>query len=83
MKIKEKIMNATVMGVMKKKGQKAIEELDAKSENAIQESEELLFRLMKDNENTEYGKKYHFSRVKTIGDYKKEVPFSTYDDYAP
>ena len=57
MKIKEKIMNATVMGVMKKKGQKAIEELDAKSENAIQESEELLFRLMKDNENTEYGKK--------------------------
>lgn len=83
MLIKEKLMNSIVMSVMKKKGMKAIGELDEKSGNAVSESRELLLRLIRENENTEYGRKFHFSQIHSVEDYKKLVPFSTYDDYAP
>ena len=40
----------------------------------------LLESIIDDNKNTEYGKKYNFSEIKTIEDYKKNVPLSKYDD---
>lgn len=45
-------------------------------------SEETLFALMEDNAETEYGKKYGFSTIHSVADYKRQVPFSDYDDYA-
>ena len=46
-------------------------------------SRELLMRTVRDNQDTEYGKLYHFDQIRSIDDYKRLVPFSTYDDYAP
>ena len=43
----------------------------------------LLKSIIDDNKNTEFGKKYNFSEIKTIEDYKKNVPLSKYDDYEP
>lgn len=83
MKLKQKLMNAVVLGVMKKKGLRAIEELDAGAAQAVKGSEALLMQLLRDNANTEYGKKYGFSEIKSVRDYQQNVPFSTYDDYAP
>ena len=42
---------------------------------------QLLKPLLEENKNTEYGRKYHFSDVNSIDDYKKMVPLSTFDDY--
>ena len=50
--------------------------------NAGAYSRDLLMRIVRDNENTEYGKKYGFSEIRSVEDYKKKVPFSVYDDYA-
>ncbi len=50
--------------------------------NAGAYSRDLLMRIVRDNENTEYGKKYGFSEIRSVEDYKKKVPFSKYDDYA-
>lgn len=44
---------------------------------------ELLFKILQDNKNTEYGKKYNFAEIKTIEDFQNNVPVSVYDDYAP
>ena len=41
----------------------------------------LLDTIIDENKNTEYGKKYNFSEIKTIDDYKKNVPLTVYDDY--
>ena len=41
----------------------------------------LLDTIIDDNKNTEYGKKYNFSEIKNLDDYKKNVPLSEYDDY--
>lgn len=39
-------------------------------------------RVVRDNKDTEYGKKYHFDQIHSVEDYKRLVPFSIYDDYA-
>ena len=45
-------------------------------------SHELLMQLVRDNEDTEFGKKYGFKEIRSVEDYKKRVPLSSYDDYA-
>ncbi len=81
--LKDKILNKVILNTMKKRGRQAIDELDASCENAIHKSEELLLKLVEDNKDTEYGRKYNFKDIHSIEDYKKNVPFSVYDDYAP
>ena len=39
--------------------------------------------LLKDNSDTEYGKKLGFADMRTVDDYRKKVPVQVYDDFAP
>ncbi len=77
------ITNHIFCNVMKKRGSNALRHLDQSSREAFKTSEELLLRLLHENAGTEYGKKYHFDQIQTIDDYRRMVPFSEYDDYAP
>ncbi len=43
----------------------------------------LLFKILSDNKNTYYGRKYNFDEISSIEDYKKKVPVTTYQDYKP
>lgn len=81
--LKDKILNRIILDTMKKRGRAALAELDRNCEQAVKRSEDLLLQLIADNQDTEYGKKYHFDEIHSIEDYKKNVPFSSYDDYAP
>ena len=45
-------------------------------------SEQTLFRILEDNADTEYGKRYEFSSIHSIEEYRKKVPVITYDDIA-
>ncbi|WP_136798384.1 GH3 auxin-responsive promoter family protein [Desulfosediminicola ganghwensis] len=42
--------------------------------------ENKLFSILTRNANTEYGKRYGFSSIKTIEEYQKQVPVMTYED---
>lgn len=53
----------------------------AKSRNGKRVSEKALRKLLRVNQNTEYGKRYGFSSINSVEDYQKAVPLSTYDDY--
>ena len=46
-------------------------------------NEETLLKILKDNKDTEYGKKYDFANIHSFEEYKAKVPLSTYDDYRP
>ena len=46
-------------------------------------NEKTLLKILKDNKNTEYGKKYDFANIHSFEEYKAKVPLSTYDDYYP
>ncbi len=56
--------------------------LELYSKNAVKTQERILKSLMRTNKNTEYGKKCNFGEVKSVEDYQKIVPLSTYSDYA-
>ena len=49
--------------------------------SAADASQKQLLSILKDNADTEYGKKYHFSDISSVSEYKKQVPFSTFEDY--
>ena len=40
-----------------------------------------LMRLLEDNKDTLYGKKYHFSEIKDVDTYRQTVPLSNYEDF--
>lgn len=44
---------------------------------------ELLLSLINQAQNTEFGKKYHFSSIKSYEDFSKQVPLSTYEEFEP
>lgn len=78
-----KILPKMLYSLNIKKGYKKIEKFDYLTENAPEINKQLMLDMLKKNADTEYGKKYHFNEIQTIEDYKKMVPFSIYDDYAP
>ena len=58
-----------------------LRKLDAESRNAEQVNRNLLFALLNDNKDTEYGKKYGFADVHDVDDYRERVPLTSYEDY--
>jgi hypothetical protein len=51
--------------------------------NPMEVQRKLLLKYLARNKNTEYGKKYHFSKVKSIDDYRMLVPLSDSETIFP
>lgn len=77
------LITKILLAVMRKRGEKALAEIKEASMTATTYSEELLMKLISESKDSEYGRKYNFGEIKSIEDYKKMVPITTYDDYAP
>ena len=45
--------------------------------------EKFLMKVLSDNKDTEFGKKYGFEQIRSIREYQEKVPLTTYDNYAP
>jgi hypothetical protein len=45
--------------------------------------EKVVLRILKRNQNTEYGKKYDFKNIKSVKDYQSKVPVISYEDILP
>ncbi len=65
-----------------KAGEQIEAQLLSDVEHPREVQEQLLFELIRANEDTPFGQKYNFKSIKTIEDFKKNVPLTTYDDYA-
>lgn len=77
--ISRRFYNTLWLISMRKEMQRFVEAL-----NYVRESQEqLLLTTLGKNQNTEYGRKYGFSQIKSISDYQQAVPLSSYDDYLP
>ena len=78
-----KIITWAMLKGMVKKGSAALRRMDEHSLDAMGSNEALLMQLLRDNSNTEYGRKYGFADIHSIREFQEKVPFTTYDDYAP
>lgn len=61
-------------------GRKVLKDFEDVTKNPKEESYNLLFKILEDNKDTEYGKKYHFEDIHSVEDYQKMVPVINYDD---
>lgn len=64
-------------------GLAALERMEQASLRGPQISLETLMRVIRENEDTEYGVKYDFRNIHSYADYAAKVPFSDYEDYEP
>jgi hypothetical protein len=72
------IINSIASWILKKRIHQI--ELFVKYPNEVQE--EILFGLLKQAENTVFGKKYEFSTIKNYSTFAERIPVSTYEDLA-
>ena len=70
------------MRIMVLKGNASLRSLEKSSLAPMEENLALLKKIICENKDTEFGKKYHFDEIETIDDFKRLVPPSVYDDYA-
>lgn len=63
-------------------GQALYDGIEASCEDPDAMNAEVLFRIIKDNAGTEYGRRNGFADVETLDDYRRNVPLTTFDDYA-
>ncbi|KZX16850.1 GH3 auxin-responsive promoter [Methanobrevibacter cuticularis] len=62
-------------------GKKFYENFMEMTKNPIKHNEEFLLKLLDDNKDTVYGKKYDFANIKSIKEFQSKVPVTEYDDY--
>lgn len=62
--------------------QKNLEQFLEDCKHAVQISQDNLQTLLKDNQNTIYGKRHHFGEITDTASYQAKVPISDYADYA-
>ena len=79
--IVDNALNAAVFNGMAAVGGLYRKKLIAQSRHADRVSKKLLMRMVRKNQNTEVGKKYHFRDIHSVKDYQKKVPLTTFDDY--
>lgn len=49
--------------------------------NAFKINKKSLFNIIAKNKDTEFGKKYNFNNIKTLQDFKENIPLTEYDFY--
>ena len=63
-------------------GKPLYDQLIEMTKDPMKYNTELLMRIVRDNKDTEYGRKYGFAEIKSIEDYQSRVPITMFDDYA-
>lgn len=66
-----------------RQGREVLEAFIEETKHPMELTTALLMKLLDDNKDTEYGKKYDFANIRTIEDYQKKVPVVVYDDIVP
>ena len=79
----KKIINKAAMRIMVLKGKGSLHRLEKYSNAPMKENEATLMKIMRKNSNTEYGKQHNFGSVRSIEDFRRNVPISGYEDFAP
>ena len=64
-------------------GSITVNEFEKQCQHPRAAQEKLLRHILEKNQNTAFGKKYGFARIKTLRSFQKRVPISTYEDLKP
>ena len=62
-------------------GQQVRNRLEDITYNPMRSQEEFVMRMMRENSQTEYGQAHNFKNIRTLDDFKRYIPLTTYADY--
>lgn len=79
----KELINSAAMQLMVLKGKGSLRSLEKYSKAPMKENEAVLKKILRQNKNTEYGKLHNFADIRTIDEFRKNVPISGYEDFAP
>ena len=71
------------MRIMVSKGRASLRHMEKASFDPEAENLKLLKKIIDENKNTEYGRRHNFGDIKSPEDFRRNVPVSGYEDYAP
>ncbi|MFT0898545.1 GH3 auxin-responsive promoter family protein [Candidatus Methanoprimaticola sp. MG2] len=63
-------------------GKPILSELEEMTKDPMRYNTEFLLKLLDDNKDTEYGREHGFADVRSVEEFRRRVPITTYDDYA-
>lgn len=66
-----------------RQGLTVLQEFREETKKPMELTTALLMKLLDDNKDTEYGKKYDFANIYSVEEYQKKVPVVIYDHIAP
>ena len=75
------LLTYIIIKIMIAKGKHDLHKAHKNTVNARSKNEKLLLKILKTNSSCEYGKKYGFKDIKTVEDFRKKVPITTFNDY--
>ena len=78
---KRDILTRIIVGAMIRKGHMDLRSMHRNAKGARAKNEALLFKILKNNKDTEYGRKYNFKDIETVEDFRRMVPVTSYHDY--
>lgn len=82
MGIFDKLMMQLIINKITSDGKKVRKRLDKLTASPMKAQEDFLMTLLRDNKDTEFGKRYDFASIHSIEEYRKRVPVSSFDDYS-
>jgi hypothetical protein len=77
------IMSLIAKLAMSLTGPLTLNEFEEQCRHPRAAQEKLLRHILEKNKDTAFGKKYYFSRIKTLRGFQKHVPISAYEDLKP
>ena len=78
----EKLTVEQLNDLLAKSGLENLNMLRSEGHDSMEKNRNLLMTILKDNKDTEIGKKYDFASIDSIEEYQRRLPITTYDDYA-
>ncbi len=72
-----------LMKIMSLVGQKINKSLDKMTLDPYTCQKDLLFSILEENKDTEYGREHGFSDIHSIEEYQERIPIGEYDTFAP
>ena len=79
----KKLLIGAAMRLMVIKGNGSLRRLANAAKNPMKINEKLLKKIIKNNRDTEFGKLHHFDEIRTLEDFRKNVPPTGYEDFVP
>ena len=79
----KKQISKAAMRLMVQKGKMSLRRMEKASENPMEQNRALLMKILQANRDTEFGREHDFGGIRTIEDFKNNVPAANYEDYAP